>query len=137
MEETPSHIDLELFRTQEIIRTESETQEIGWANTETQEVVSGEEIPELTEVVAPAEPPETGSGSAFPTLETDLASEQAERLNTALSKAVQTRLRAEIPTLVEAALHAAFPALAREIQQGLEEVTRDAIKDFLTKHGVN
>ncbi len=82
-----------------------------------------DDLPLLTDVVAP--PP---AGETPPDASPDL-----EALSQALAEAIRQRLTAEIPALVEASMQAAAASIAWDIRQGLEEISRQAIADFLAK----
>ncbi|MDR1648218.1 MAG: hypothetical protein LBR88_09345 [Zoogloeaceae bacterium] len=97
-----------------------------------------EDVPELTEVVMLAPVLSVpGSGAGMARIKKRLPATALQDLGEALTQAVQARLRAEIPTLIEAALHAALPALTQEIRQGLESIAQDALRDFIRLHGGN
>lgn len=76
-----------------------------------------DDLPLLTDVVSPAPSP-----SPAPDL---------EALGQALAEAISRQLAAEIPTLVEASMQAAAASIAWDIRQGVEEISRKAIADFL------
>jgi hypothetical protein len=81
-----------------------------------------EDVPVLTDIVEHPEP-EAGASAISPDM---------EALGQELAAAIQKRLNAEIPTLVEAVLQSS--GIAQEIRQGLEEIARDAIQEFIRKN---
>jgi hypothetical protein len=96
-----------------------------------------EDVPELTEVVEltsvlPAAP---NSGTGTVAVKKQLPAATLQVLGETLAQVVRARLRAEIPTLIEAALHEALPILTHEIQQGMENIAQDALRDFTRLHG--
>jgi hypothetical protein len=78
-----------------------------------------EDVPVLTDIVEHTEP-EPGASAIPPDM---------EALGQELAAAIQKRLNAEIPTLVEAVLQSS--GIAQNIRQGLEEIARDAIQEFI------
>lgn len=119
MDNTPPHIDLEWFA-----REDANAPGLPFE----------ENIPELTEVVVPRKPEESRAERSFSAPETRSVSGASgqEAIGAALAKILQNRLRTEIPTLVEATLNVVYPIIAKEIQQGVEEVAQAVIKDFLS-----
>jgi hypothetical protein len=131
MPETIPHIDLDLFtwEGQPPDTTTAEHEDVP----ELTEVVEHHEIPAIPAVPARANR-EAGEDRIQDTVwrKTPVAPSR-EALDARLSKAVSDRLQAEVPTLVEAALQAAFPAIAEEIRRGVENIARDAIRDFMNR----
>lgn len=80
-----------------------------------------DDLPLLTDVVSPA------PASALP----PSPAPDLEALGQALAEAIGRQLAAAIPALVEASMQAAAASIAWDIRQGLEEISRKAIADFL------
>jgi hypothetical protein len=80
-----------------------------------------EDVPVLTDVVEHPAPPEDAPPPA----------PELESLGEELASAIQKRLRAEVPSLVEAVLHAALADISGNIRQGMEDIAQDAIQDFI------
>lgn len=96
-----------------------------------------EDLPVLTEVVgcdegAPPLAAETrlAREAPMPVLDPDLV----EALAHELTRRVHERLAAEIPSLVEAALQSVLGDLTQILQEGIEETSEGAIRDFLGDH---
>jgi len=66
---------------------------------------------------------EETQGSDFPTDFSDIRE--------ALIEAVQKRISVEIPTLVEASLQNSLPTIMQDIQEGLEESAKMALRDLI------
>jgi hypothetical protein len=83
------------------------------------------ELPVLTDIVAYAATPEPERATPPP--------EEAQMLARMLAEGFRQRLRAEIPPLTEAALQVVIPEISRAIQEGLESIVQETLRDFIEK----
>jgi len=81
-----------------------------------------DDIPVLTEVVLPEAPSPEQPRDRFD-------EKLAARLASEFAHALETRLAAELPTLVEASL----AVLEADLRRGILDTAHDAIKDFLAR----
>ncbi len=115
----------------------------------TEIIETEEDFPVLTdaEVSASAPPPRAAPAlppsplsppapEALPGLPPATASEPiapSSTLARELGKQVEARLKAELPSLVEAALQSTLATLTKELEAGIAETTQAAIRDFLAE----
>ena len=91
-----------------------------------------DDLPVLTEIVDDGIPvlaetlPPPAPGPAFDADQLNLLAEE-------LAHRLRSRLAAELPSLVEAALNAAVAGLTADLRQGIDETTRAAIDDFVAE----
>ncbi|MDR3351609.1 MAG: hypothetical protein LBO00_01045 [Zoogloeaceae bacterium] len=86
-----------------------------------------ENLPVLTDIVAYADTPApTPEPAAHTAQDVEAMAREAREL-------LRLRLKAEIPTLVESSLQIALPTISRAIQEGLETIAQETLREFMAK----